>query len=91
MIGGLIDDEQGVFKAGRGYVDLIFTLRQIGEKARERKRRVYMDLEKAYDRVNRETLSQVLRMYGVGGKMLNGIKIMYADSLVRVKWGERVV
>ena len=50
MIGGLSDDEQRGFRAGRGYVDQIFTLKQIGEKAREKKRRVYVgfiDLEKA--------------------------------------------
>ena len=41
------------------------------KKAREKERRVYvgfMDLEKAHDRVNREALRQVLRMYNVGGK-----------------------
>ena len=49
---GLIDDMQGGFRAGTGLVDQIFTLIQIGEKAREEKRIVYvgfMDLEKAYD------------------------------------------
>ena len=53
---GLIDDEQGGFRAGRGCVDQIFKLKQIGEKAREKKRTVYVgfiDLEKAYDRVTR--------------------------------------
>ena len=30
---GLIDDEQGEFRAGRGCVDQIFTLKQIDEKA----------------------------------------------------------
>ena len=42
-----------------GCVDQIFTLKQIGEKAREKKCSVYVgfiDLEKAYDRVNREAL-----------------------------------
>ena len=29
----LIDDEQGGFRAGRGYVDQIFNLKKIGEKA----------------------------------------------------------
>ena len=33
----------------------------------------FMDLGKAYDRVYREALRQVLRMYDVGGKPLNGI------------------
>ena len=46
-----------------------------------------IDLEKAYDRVNREALCQVLRMYDVGGKLLSGIKSMHVDSsaCVRVK------
>ena len=35
--GGLIDDEQGGFRAGKGCVDQIFTLQQIGEKARKKK------------------------------------------------------
>ena len=46
--------KKGGFRAGRGCVDQIFTLKQIGEKAREKKRRVYVcsiDLEKAYDRL----------------------------------------
>ena len=43
----------------------------MGEKAWEKKQRVYtgfMDLENLYDRVNREALWKVLRMYDVGGK-----------------------
>ena len=50
-------------EARRGWVDQIFTLKQIGEKALEKKSRMYvgfMDLEKEYDRVNRESLWQVL-------------------------------
>ena len=44
-----------------------------------------MDLEKPYDRVNREALQQVLRMYDINGKLLNGIKSMYDDSLACVR------
>ena len=33
VTGGLIDDEQGGFRSGRGLVDQIFPLKQIGEKA----------------------------------------------------------
>ena len=67
----------------------MFTLKQIGEKARKKKKcKVYvgfMDLEKAYDRVKREALWQVLRMLDVGGKLLNGIKSMYVNSLACVQ------
>ena len=47
----------------------------------------FMELEKAYDRVNREALWKVLRMCDVGGKCLNGIENMHANStaFVRVK------
>ena len=41
VTGGLIDDEQGGFKARKECIDQIFTLKQIGEKAREKKRSVY--------------------------------------------------
>ena len=59
MTGGLIDVEQGDFRAGRGCVDQIFALKEIGEKARKKRHRVYVGfiyLEKAYDRVNTEAL-----------------------------------
>ena len=90
MTEGLIDDVQGGFRARRGCVDQIFTLKQIGEEERDKKCRVYvsfMYLEKAYDWVNREALWQILRMYDVGSKLLNGIKRVYVNSLAcfRVK------
>ena len=45
----------------------------------------FIDLEKAYDRVNMEALRQMLRMYDVGGKLLSGIYSMYVDSSACVK------
>ncbi len=33
----------------------------------------FMDLEKPYDRVDRESLWSVLKIYGVGGQLLKGI------------------
>ena len=49
----------------------------------------FTDLEREYNRVNREALCQVLRMYDVDGKLLNGIKSMHVSSVacVRVKEG----
>ena len=37
VTGGLIDDEQGGFRAWKGCIDQTFTLKQIDEKAREKK------------------------------------------------------
>ena len=33
----------------------------------------FMEVDKAYDRVDKNTLWQVLRLYGVGGKMLKAV------------------
>ena len=47
---------KGGFRSGNWCVNKIFTLKYIGENARQKKRKVYvgfMDLEKAYYRVNR--------------------------------------
>ena len=50
----------------------------------------FTDMEKLYNRINREVLWQELRMYDVGGQLLSGIKSMQIDSsaCVRVKGGE---
>ena len=40
----------------------------------------FMDSEKGYDMVNKKALWQVLRMYGISGKLLNGIKSIYINS-----------
>ena len=45
----MIDDEHGGFRAGRGYVNQIFTLKQIVYVG-------FIDLEKANNRVNTEVL-----------------------------------
>src|ERR1044072_9788043 len=60
----------------------------IGEKLREKDRVWYvcfMDLEKAYDRVCRRKLFEVLREGGVRGRLLNGIKLFYENCRVRVR------
>ena len=51
---GIEKTKQGEFRAGKGCVDQIFTLKQIREKAQEKQCRVYvgfMGLEKAYENV----------------------------------------
>ncbi len=45
----------------------------------------FMDLEKAYDRVDRLALWDVLKIYGVGGKLLRAVKSFYEESSACVK------
>ena len=48
-----------------------------------------MDLEKAYDRVDRDALWRMLTMYGIGGKLLSAVKRFYVDSRACVRVGNK--
>ncbi len=53
------------------------------EKLLEKDKNVYaafMNLEKAYGRVDWEAKWDVLRVYGVNGKLLDGGKAFYRDA-----------
>ena len=79
-----VSDEQCEFRDGRGCVDQIFFLKNLIEKSLERNRKLYvryMDLEKAYDRVDREGLW----MYGIGGRLLEAVKRFYRGSAAKVR------
>ena len=46
----------------------------------------YMDLEKAYDRIDRNAMWRVLSMYGINGKLLKVVQSLYerSEACVRV-------
>ena len=44
-----------------------------------------MDLDKAYDRFDREALWNVLKIYGVGGQLLAAVKVFYREASVCVR------
>ncbi len=80
--------EQGGFGKGRGCVDQIFAVKMLVEKYLEKDRKLFaavMDLEKAYDRVDRKGLWDTLRVYGVGGQLLEGIKSFYENASASVR------
>src|SRR5215469_5830357 len=74
---GLVGEEQGGFRKDRRCVDQMFAVKGLCEKYREKGREIYfgfMDLEKAYDRIDREALWRVMRKYGVSGRLLGALK-----------------
>jgi len=77
------DDTQCGFCPGCSTTDQIFTLQQIFEKSWEYAKDVYtpfVDHEKAYDRLPREKLLEVLREYGVDGRLLLAAKSLDSCS-----------
>ena len=50
----------------------------------------FMDLEKAYDIIEREGLWTVLRVCGLGGRLLIGVKRFYVNSRACARVGNSV-
>uniref|UniRef100_A0A3P9JM39 ribonuclease H n=1 Tax=Oryzias latipes TaxID=8090 RepID=A0A3P9JM39_ORYLA len=89
----MIGEEQCGFRRGRGCVDQVFVVRQVCEKFLAKGRKVFwafMDLEKAYDRIDREALWVVLSMYGIDGSLLEGVKSFYRNSRACVRVGNSI-
>ena len=65
------------FRPGRSTMDQQFAWQQIFEKLWECVKEVnalFVDLEKAYDRILRDKLWAVFLQYGIDGQLLTGIK-----------------
>ena len=71
----------------------MFAVRQVCEKYLANGKYVlwaFMDLEKAYDIIDRHGMWQMLRVYGVGGKLLKAVQSFYVDSRACVGVGNDV-
>ena len=64
-----IDNMQFGFMPGKGTTDAIFIMRQVEEKHQAKKKKklhyAFVDLEKVFDRVQREVVRWALRKLGV--------------------------
>ena len=86
-VDGKLRQEQAGFRAGRSCVDHIFTLRQILEQSQEWNSSLYVifvDFEKAFDSLHRDSLWKIMRNYGIPQKLVNLIKAMYDNFQCKV-------
>ena len=75
-------------RLGRGYMDQVFAVGQVCEEYLENGKDVFwafMDLEKAYDTIDRHGMWQMLRGYGVRGKMLPKVALGNRGMMVEAK------
>ena len=89
----VIAEVQSGFRRGRGCTFQIFIVRQIYEKYLGKDKDVYfafLDLEKACDRGDRDAMWNVLRLHGIGGRLLRGVKSLYVGSKACVRVGIEV-
>ena len=64
-------------------MEQVFAVRQVCEKYLANGKDVFwafMDLERVYDTIDRHGMWQMLRVYGIGGKLLKAVQSFYVDS-----------
>ena len=86
--GTKVTQNQFGFMPGRSTMEAIFLIRQLMERYREQKKdlhMVFIDLEKAYDKVPRNVLWWALEKQKVPTKYINLIKDMYKDAMTCVR------
>ena len=88
-----IGEEQCWFRHGRGCMHQDFAVRQIFEKYLANWKYIFwaiMDLEQAYYTIDRHGMWQMLRVYGVGGKLLKVVQSFHINSRACVRLGNDV-
>lgn len=85
-----IGNWQHGFRPGRSTADLVFALKTLLEKGWEWNKNKYIafiDLEKAFDRINRERLSKIMgdEYYGIHPKLVRIVKSKYTECRNKVK------
>ena len=91
---GILTKNQIGFIRGFRTADHIFVLKTLITKYTQNKGRLYaafIDFKKAYDMVNRETLLENLKVYGIDGRMWDNISAIYKTVQYSIKIGDRTM
>ena len=84
---GILPEQQSGFREERSCRDQIYSLRRIQEMSLEQNKPLYIcfvDLKKAYDSVDRETLWKVLKKFGVNEKMIQMIRAFHDGMKAKI-------
>lgn len=84
----MILDVQHGFRKGKSCVDCLFIITQLIEKRREFNLPTYfafIDYEKAFDRVDRELLWDILFNRGVPPHLIKTIQSLYRNNVIQIK------
>ena len=84
----ILPESQCGFREKRSTVDMIFTAKLLQQSCREKQVPLYMaflDITKAYDSVDRQTLWKILEAIGIPPKILGIIRLLYGKTKYRIK------
>ena len=79
--------EQAGFRKDRSCIDHIFALRNILEQSMEWNSPLYLgfiDFEKAFDSLHRDTMWKIVRSYGIPAKLITLMRLQYEEVECRV-------
>ena len=81
-------EEQAGFQPNRSTVDHIFTLKMLFESTRDYNKPLFLcflDIQKAYDSVNRALLWTICKHYGLTDKIVRLLQLLHKDSKACVR------
>ena len=87
----MLGEEQNGFRRGRSGMENVYVMKEIIERSKRNGSKLYMtflDIEKAYDGINRENLMKLLQHIGTDEKIINILKDMYKDNKMKFRLGE---
>ena len=83
-----LGEEPFGFRKGCGTTDALFILRQLNERKLEFGQDGYwgfLDLEKAYNKINRQMIAPILMLYGVPEEIVTMVTAVYRTPTTRVR------
>lgn len=87
-----LSDEQQGFRKGRSCNDAIFIIRQVKEKAVEWNKPAFLsfvDLRKAFDRVQLQDITSILRKRNIASDIINTIRDIYNNNELQLAIAEQ--
>ena len=87
-------EEQNGFRIGRTCIGNVFIIKQVMEKRREFNLQTHMaslDLEKAFDRVDRNQLWQILNRISITYHLIEVIESVYKNTSVQIDTGKKIL
>ena len=94
ILEAILLEEQNGFRTGRSCIDNVFTIKQTTEKRREfnlETHIAFLDLEKAFDRVNRHKLWKILNKRGIPYHLIEVIMSLYENTSVQIDTGRKIL
>lgn len=85
----ILPESQCAFRSNRSTVDMMFTAKLLQQSCREKEIALYLaflDITKAYDSVDRETMWKILEIIGFPTKILSIFKLLYGEASCKIRW-----